>query len=601
MKQLTGLDASFLYMETPTTFGHVNGLAIYQRPSGDFDPFEHVHQRFGAMVGRAEPMRRRLVQVPLGLDHPYWIDDPDFDLDFHVRHIGLAPPGGADQLAEQLARIIGRPMDRSHPLWEVYVMEGLADGRWALLTKTHHATIDGASGVILLNMLTDTDPDAPELEPIEWRGEPIPSDRELLELTARNLMANPVKALRLELRIVRDLAAASGVTTLSGAAAQARAAITALARRSQPGDPDQARRVSLPLTPAPPTPWNRTITAHRRFAMRSTSLENIKRLKDATGFTLNDIVMAICAGALREYLLKHDALPDRPLRAMVPVSIRTGDEEDPWTNRVSAIVADLPTDCADPLERVNRAHEAMLAAKRQFELVPAEALVDVTQFASPVVAAGALRLVSRLRLADRMAPPVNVTISNVPGPRQPLYFSGARLDHYIPVSIVTDGMGLNITVHSYLDRLDFGLTACRELVPDLWDMADLHIAEIERLFEATGAEWAEPQAPPAMRRGGSGVAPVPRRTPPAGPASATKRTAPKRTAAKRTATKRTATKRTAPKRTATKRAASKQPARTSASTTSTTTSTAEKAVGRRSTTKQAGASKKVAPTKRSRS
>ena len=175
--------------------------------------------------------------------------------------------------------------------------------------------------------------------------------------------------------------------------------------------------------------------------MRTSSLENIKRLKEATGGTVNDVVMAICAGGLREYLLRHDALPDRPLRAMVPVSIRTGDETDPWTNRVSGIVADLPTDCADPVERVARCREAMTAAKRQFELVPAAALVDLTQFSSPVLATSAARLATQLRLADRIDPPVNLTISNVPGPRQPLYFAGAKMAHQFPVSIVTDGQG----------------------------------------------------------------------------------------------------------------------------------------------------------------
>jgi WS/DGAT/MGAT family acyltransferase len=243
--------------------------------------------------------------------------------------------------------------------------------------------------------------------------------------------------------------------------------------------------------------------------MRSAALANLKRLKEATGGTLNDVVMAVCAGALREYLIEHDALPDKPLRAMVPVSIRTGDEEDPWTNRVSAIVADLPTDCDDPVERVALCREAMNAAKRQFDLMPADALGEVTDYTSPLVAASAIRLVGRLKLADRVNFPLNVVISNVPGPREPLYFAGAKLDAYIPVSTISDGVGLNITVHSLVDRMDFGLIADRELVPDLWHMVDLHIDEIARLFEATGAEWAEPPKPPSMRYGGDGVDPVP--------------------------------------------------------------------------------------------
>ncbi|MEQ9164129.1 MAG: wax ester/triacylglycerol synthase family O-acyltransferase, partial [Ilumatobacter fluminis] len=176
MQQLTGLDAAFLYMETPTTYGHVNGLSLYRRPSPDFQPYEVVRDRFAAMVGHIEPLRRRVAEVPFGLDHPYWFDDPHFDLDYHVREIGLAPPGNREQLGEQVARIIGRPMDRDHPLWEVYVIEGLEDpDHWALLTKFHHATIDGAAGVIMLRMMTELAPDAefPFVE-VPWEGEPVP-------------------------------------------------------------------------------------------------------------------------------------------------------------------------------------------------------------------------------------------------------------------------------------------------------------------------------------------------------------------------------------------------------------------------------------------
>ena len=550
MKQLTGLDASFLYMETETTFGHVCGLAVYERPTPEFDPYQVVYERFGALVGKAEPMRRKLVEVPFSLDHPWWIDDVDFDLEYHVRHIGLAPPGGADQLTEQVSRIVGRKMDRTRPLWEVYVIEGLGDGRWAMLTKLHHATIDGAAGVILLNMLTDTDPNSPAQEAVEWEGEQPPSQSELLQHTLHNLVTNPVKGARMQLKLVRNLAETLGVNSVSRAASAARDAIKNMVGASSNSVPENERLITLPLTPAPATPWNKPITAHRRFAMRGTSLENLKALKNATGGTLNDVVMAICAGALREYLIKHDALPDKPLRAMVPVSIRTGAETDVWTNRVSSIIADLPTNCADPVERVALCRDAMAAAKRQLELVPAETLSDVTQTSSPLVAVAALRLMSRL--SNRMLMPANLTISNVPGPRQPLYFAGAKLDAYVPVSIVTDGMGLNITVHSYLDRMDFGIIAARELVPDVWDMADMHIAEMGRLFEAFGAEWAVPQEAPPMRRGSTHVAPVPRRRPapsaaaPAKPtkkAPAAKKAAPaKKAAAKKTAAKKTAVK-----------------------------------------------------------
>jgi len=501
VKQLSGLDASFLYMETPNTYGHVSGLAIYERPDGDFDPFQAAYDRFDALLGRLEPMRRRLVEVPFKLDHPYWIDDPDFDLNYHVRHIGLAPPGGADQLAEQVARIVGRRMDRSRPLWEAYVIEGLADGRWAMLTKTHHATIDGASGVLLLGMLTDPSPDTPMPDHVDWVGEAVPSDRQLLERTMRNLAMNPVKGMRLSLRLLRNFAEAAGVDSVSAVAAQVRDGLKSVALGGAIDTPEPVHRVRIPLSPAPPTPFNRAVTPHRRFAMRSTALGNIKALKDATGCTVNDVVMAICTGALREYLLRHEALPEAPLRAMVPVSIRTGDEEDPWTNRVGGIIADIPTNCSDPLERLRRCHEAMNEAKLQMDVLPAEAIAELAQVAPPLAATAAMRLQSRLRLADRMNLPMNVVISNVPGPRHALYFAGAKMTNYIPVSMIADDMGLNITVHSYLDRLEFGLIADRELVPDLWDLVDLHIDEIAVLFEATGATRFEQQKTPSMRRG----------------------------------------------------------------------------------------------------
>ena len=389
-------------------------------------------------------------------------------------------------------------MDRTRPLWEIYVIDGLQDGRWALLSKYHHATIDGAAGQLMLQILTDTAPDAPAPGPTPaWEPEPLPGDAELLRLALGHLALNPFKAVRAQTRIVRQLADAAGIHGLSSAAG---AAGTVIKRAAQLGRRD-GLNISLPKTAAPRTPWNKTITGHRRFAMRSASLDNIKRLKQATGGTVNDVVLAVCAGGLREYLRAHDALPDRALRAMVPVSIRAGDEADPWTNRVSAIVADLPTNCDDPVERVTRCHEAMEKAKHFLELVPATELVDLTQYSTPVLATAAVRLASRLRLANRVAQPFNLVISNVPGPRQPLYFAGAKLCHQFPVSIVTDGQGLNITVVSYLDRLDFGFIADRELIPDLWDLADLHIAEISRLFDATGAEWAQPPQPAFPRRG----------------------------------------------------------------------------------------------------
>ena len=496
MKQLSGLDAAFLYMETPSTFGHVTGLMIFERPSLDFDPYTAVHEMYASLVGRVEPMRRRLAEVPFNLDHPYWVFDAGFDIDYHIRQLNIPAPGYVDQLAEQVARIVGRPLDRTRPLWEIYVIEGLANGWWALLTKYHHATIDGAAGQLMLEMVLSQDPDAPPPEPgPDWEPEEMPSPAELLRLTAEH-MVQPAEGPAHQHPHRPHCGRRARLNSMSGVASAA----SDLLRKATGREVAHHERISLPTTPAPPTPWNKAITPHRRFAMRTTSLENVKRLKQATGGTVNDVVMAICAGGLREYLIHHDALPEQPLRAMVPVSIRTGNEDDPWTNRVSSIFAELPTNVEDPIERVHRCREAMAAAKRQLQLLPADAIIEISQTAPPVLSTAAVRLASQLKLADRFMMPVNLVVSNVPGPRT------AVLPR-CPDAATSSGVdrhrrsGLNITVQSYVDRLDFGFIVDRELVPDVWDLADMHVAEIERMFVATGAERAEPPLTARPRRG----------------------------------------------------------------------------------------------------
>lgn len=505
MKQLTGIDANFLYMETPTSFGHVNSAIIYERPDDpDFNPYEAFRTQLESRLHLLEPFRRRLVEVPFSLDHPYWINDPDFDLDFHVRHIAIPPPGSLDQLATQIARIIGRPIDRSRPLWEAYVFEGLEDDRFAILTKVHHATIDGASGVQMLGRILDHNPEGDEIEPDDgsWQPEPQPSDFEVLARTATSFLRTPGKIARTQLRLMQDFADITRSKGLSTMVSNAREQFPTVAGR----DRREGNVLTRSTLTAPPTPFNKSITPHRRLAMQATPLADLKVLKTELGATINDVVMAISAGALRNYLLRHDALPDKPLRAMVPVSIRTGDEDDIWTNRVSGLVAELPTDEPDPLARVQRVHDSMIAAKEQFDLTPAEAMVDMAQFAPPALAAQASRVAASLRLADIANPPVNVIISNVPGPREPLYMAGATMTNFFPVSTIAPGIGLNITVQSYVDTLDFGLVACRELIPDLDDLLAMHVDEIEVLFNAAGIDRSgaplkkKPAKKPAPRK-----------------------------------------------------------------------------------------------------
>ncbi len=486
LQQLSGLDANFLNMETNRTFGHVSSLSIYERPDDpSFEPFPAFRSQLESRLHLIEPFRRRVVQVPLGLDRPYWIADPEFDLEFHVRHLALPKPGSPEQLTEQVARIISRPLDRSRPLWEVYVIEGLDSGDFAVLTKIHHATVDGASGVELLTIMLDADPSGSHVEPPAkaWQPDAVPTTYELLWRTSLNLGRNPGRAWRVSLSAMSELAKAARRVDVAEVIDGVRRRVPRGRRTDHPDHPPAPPRVA-----APPTPFNKTITPHRRLAIGSVPLEDVKRTKGRLGVTLNDVVMAVCAGALRRYLEEKDALPDAPLVAMVPVSLRTGKETDKWTNRVSAIFARLPTNVDDPLARVHAVHETMTAAKERFDLMPVELILELNEFMVPALATRAIRLAAATRIVDRVNPPVNLVISNVPGPRQPLYVAGAKLKHYYPVSTVTDGQGLNITVQSYLDMLDFGLVSCRELVPDVWHVLDLCLDEVRVLDELSAKE-----------------------------------------------------------------------------------------------------------------
>jgi len=492
MKQLSGIDVSFLNMETPATFGHVSSLNLYD-PTGVAGGagLEATKRIILERIDQLAPFRRRLVEVPLGLDLPYWIEDPNFDIDFHVRHHAVPPPGTAEQLAEVVSRIVARPLDRGRPLWELYVIEGVDNGRLiAQLTKVHHAAIDGAAGAQMLSAILDTDPNyRPTGEPAPWTPDEMPTDEELLRITARQYLLRPEKFVRLSVRTMRELAAATdsgGLRALADLVAQPMPGpVGSMMRhrlRAQYGH-DHDKAPALPPTPAPRTPFNRPISPHRRFAYTTVSLDDAKAVRRAFGCTFNDVVMAVCSGTLRRYLIKHDALPAESLIAMVPVSVRSGSEDDAYQNRVSALLADLATNEPDPLKRLRRVQESMNAAKESFAAIPAEALQDFTQFAPPAIAARAMRMYSRLRIADRMNPPFNLVISNVPGPSAPLYSAGAQLQHFYPVSALIDGQGLNMTVQSYNGNLDFGFIACRELVPDLWMMVDLLHESMQELID----------------------------------------------------------------------------------------------------------------------
>ena len=480
MRQLTSLDAQFLAVESAATYGHVGGLAVYDpstAPGGEVT-VKDICRLVGERLHLLPPFRWRLVPVPFGLDLPYWVEDPDFDIDFHIRESAVPPPGDDRRLGETVARIFARPLDRSHPLWELYLIHGLEGGRVALLTKVHHSVADGISGNEILSVLLDPSPEGREIEPPDGdgpRGERVPSD---LEMLGRGLLGLP----RQPLRALRALPAVPAMTELPGAnafpAVPAISSVLTRARRALGADFDDGV-LEVGTARAPRTSFNGPVSPHRRFAFGSLSLDSVKALKNELGITVNDVVVALATTAVRDWLIERDELPDDPLIAMVPVSVRREDERSDFGNRISAMIVPIPTNEPDPRRRLLRTHELLKSAKERHNAVPAQLLTDATAFIPPAVAALAAR--TTVGIMSRTRPPLNLVISNVPGPRDPLYAAGALLQAHFPVSVVMDGVGLNITVMSYRDHVDFGIVADRNQVDDVWSLMDGTTAALEEL------------------------------------------------------------------------------------------------------------------------
>ncbi len=481
MRQLTSLDAQFLAMESARTYGHVSGLAIYDpstAPGGTLTQ-KDICRLLGERLNQLPPFRWRLAEVPFGLDHPYWVEDPDFDLDFHIRETSAPPPGDDKALAEQVARIVARPLDRAHPLWELYLIHGLPEGRVAMLTKVHHAVVDGVSGAEILSVLLDLSPEGREELPQTKHydlGEKIPSSWELLGRGLLNLPRQPVRALASLPGAVPGLADLPGVQQLPGVGTLGR--VTTAAQRFVSGSRDGEVLGPQPVS-VPRTRFNAQISPHRRYAFGSVSLDRVKAIKNELGVTVNDVVVTLVATAMRGWLLGRDELPDEPLVAMVPVSVRSQEQMGSYGNRVGVMITPIPTHVADPRQRLLEAHEILAAAKSRHQAVPATLLQDVTQFIPPAVAARAARVTAQITAG--VAPPLNLVISNVPGPGFPLYCAGARLEANFPVSVITDGVGLNITCMSYEDHIDFGIVVDRDMVDDAWPLMDAHRTALEEL------------------------------------------------------------------------------------------------------------------------
>ena len=501
MRQLTSLDAQFLSIETSRTYGHVGGLAVYDpstAPGGSLE-IGDICRLVAERLHLLPVFRWRLQTVPLGLDLPYWVDDPDFDLDFHIRESAVPPPGDDGKLAETVARIFARPLDRARPLWELYLIQGLQDDRAALLTKIHHSVVDGVSGNEILSVLLDPSPEGRELPPPppQPAGERVPGDLEMLGRGIAGLPRQPLRALRAMPSTLPNLTDLPGANAFPGGPQLSSA--LGHARRALGSDEDPS--VLEVTTARPPrTSFNGPISAHRRFALGSLSLDTVKAIKNRVGVSVNDVVVTLCAGALRTWLEERDELPPEPLVAMVPVSVRSDEERGTFGNRISTMVVPIPTDEPDPLDRLRRTHELLRSAKDRHRALPADLLTDATSFIPPAVMALAAR--TTVDVLGRTRPPLNLVISNVPGPREPLFCAGARLEAHYPVSAIVDGVGLNITVLSYRDHLDFGIIADRDQVDDVWSLIagmDVALAELDSLLIDPSPAGEPPAREPSPR------------------------------------------------------------------------------------------------------
>jgi WS/DGAT/MGAT family acyltransferase len=488
MERLSGLDATFLYFETSVQHMHVSIVAVLD-PSGAPGgySFDRVQDLIASRLHLLPPFHRRLVRVPFDLHHPVWVEDPDFDIIHHVRRISCPAPGGLRELASICGRITSTPLDRSRPLWEVWVIEGLADGRFAVLTKVHHCAVDGASGAELLVHLFGVERDAGAPPPAPSApAERVPSELALVRHALASRLRQPLEMVQLARRTV---AAVAGI---------------ALRRR----DPE-TRTGATPLT-APRTRFNGAITAQRGVAFARVPLAPVKAIRKAVGATVNDVVLGICAGALRRYLAKHGELPPQPLIAVCPISVRdaTGTARSAGVqiarrhslpssrsgNRVSAMFTSLATDVADPLARLRAIQATTRGAKEEHNAIGADLLQNWAEFAAPTMFSLAARLYARMKLADKHRPVHNLVISNVPGPPFPLYLAGAELVAAYPMGPVFEGAGLNITVFSYMGSLDFGFNAATNAVPDIWELASCVKPAFDELVNAAGLSGTETNA-----------------------------------------------------------------------------------------------------------
>jgi WS/DGAT/MGAT family acyltransferase len=455
-ERLTNLDASFFYLEEPGTPMHVAGLLVLESPPGGVDALADLVAARLPLVPR---YRRRVAEVPGHLANPVWVDDPEFDLDYHVRRSGLPRPGTEAQLLDLVSRLTSRPLDRRRPLWEVYLVEGLADGRVAVVTKTHPALVDGLSAIDIGQVLLDVEPDAPMPDPEVWQPRRPPSRTELVLQALDEYRRRPSTAVETVRTAVGDVR--STAARLSGLAG---------------GLLHTARTAVLP---APHSPLNAPAGRQRRVALARADLDDVKAIRKAHGGTVNDVLLNLVTGALREWLLSRGepVVSGTSVRALVPVSVQ--DDATVAGSQVTSYLVDLPVGEPNPRVRLTRLSYAMRGTAQRGRSVGATSLIALTGFAPPTLHALGAR--AARGLSRRL---FNLVVTNVPGPQVPLYAAGSRMLEVFPVVPLASGQGLAIGMTSYHGRVFFGLNADRDSVGDVDVLADLIEQEVATMVEA---------------------------------------------------------------------------------------------------------------------
>jgi diacylglycerol O-acyltransferase len=467
--RLTGLDASFLHLEDDAAHMHVAAVMTFD---GEPPHIDEVAEGIGARLHLVPRYRQKLAFVPFGQGRPRWVDDPHFNLRYHVRHTALPEPGTEDQLKRLAGRVFSQRLDRDKPLWEMWVVEGLDGGdRFAVLSKTHHALVDGVSGIDIMSVLFDTkpQPDAPPpAEEKRWLPAPTPSSAQLLGEALYERATVPAEIVRGARALVR------GPRRIAGAAAGSLAGVGSMVRAG--------------LSPAPKTPYNERIGPHRRFTWVRMQLSDVKAIKDALGGTVNDVMLATVTGALTRNLRRRgeQISADMELKAMVPVSVRPQEARGALGNQVAAMMAPLPVGLEDPVARMERISDAMSHLKSGGQAVGAQVLTELTGFAPPNIMSQASRVVARQRM-------FNLVVTNVPGPQFPLYMMGRQLEGLFPMVPLAPNQALGIAIMSYNGTINFGLVGDYDLLSDLDDLADDLHASLAELADAAGVKLATPQ------------------------------------------------------------------------------------------------------------